>query len=68
MSNPDRTGPYKSKELLVNRYPEALSKFLGKSVVDVKWGQKVKTPEAMSLIQPADVIKKIDKLLVMLAR
>ena len=23
MSNPDRTGPYKSKELLVNRYPEA---------------------------------------------
>ena len=68
MSNPDRTGPYKSKELLVNRYPEALSKFRGKSVVDVKWGQKVKTPEAMDLIQPADVIKKIDKLLVMLAR
>jgi heptosyltransferase I len=68
MSNPDRTGPYKSKELLVNRYPEALSKFLGKSVVDVKWGQKVKTPEAMGLIRPADVIKKIEKLLVMLAR
>ena len=63
MSNPDRTGPYKSKELLVNRYPEALSKFLGKSVVDVKWGQKVKTPKAMALIQPADVMKKIDKLL-----
>ena len=68
MGNPDRTGPYKSKELLVNRYPEALSKFLGKSVADVKWGQKVKTPEAMGLIQPADVMRKIDKLLVRLAR
>ena len=68
MSNPDRTGPYKSKELLVNRYPEALSKFLGRSVVDVKWGQKVKRPEAMGLIQPADVMRKIDKLLVRLAR
>ena len=63
MSNPDRTGPYKSRQLVVNRYPDALFHFLGKSVAEVKWGQKVKSSEAMELIQPADVIEKIDKLI-----
>ena len=67
MNNPDRTGPYQSMELVVNRYPEALSKFLEKSVTEVKWGQKVKSPEAMELVLPTDVIEKIDKLMVRLA-
>ena len=67
MNNPDRTGPYQSRELVVNRYPEALSKFLEKSVTEVKWGQKVKSPEAMELVLPTDVIEKIDKLMVRLA-
>ena len=63
MSNPDRTGPYQSKDFIVDRYSEALFKFVKKSVAEVKWGQKVKSPEAMELIQPTDVIEKIDKLI-----
>ena len=50
MSNPDRTGPYKSKRLVINRYSDALFKFLGKSVDEVKWGQKVKSSEAMASV------------------
>ena len=59
-SNPDRTGPYVSRQLTVNRYPEALAEFMGKRVEQVRWGQRVRHAQAMSLIQVADVTEKID--------
>ncbi len=59
-SNPARTGPYASRELTVNRYPDALAKYLGKTVETAKWGQRVRHPEAMDLITINDVIGKID--------
>ena len=59
-SNPDRTGPYLSRELCVNRYPEALDRYLGKRVADVRWGRRVRHPEAMELITVEDVIGRID--------
>jgi heptosyltransferase I len=59
-SNPDRTGPYVSRRLTVNRYPDAVREFLGKSVDKVRWGQRVRNPDAMSLISVADVADKID--------
>jgi heptosyltransferase I len=59
-SNPDRTGPYVSRQLTVNRYPDAVEKFLGKSVDKVRWGQRVRNPEAMSLISTEEVIDKLD--------
>jgi heptosyltransferase I len=59
-SNPGRTGPYVSRKLTVNRYPDALEKFTGKSVDDVRWGQRVRAEDAMDLIQVADVLEKID--------
>ena len=62
-SNPDRTGPFVSRRLTVNRYPEALQKYLGKSVEDVRWGQRVRHPDAMDLIEVEDVIEKIDLVL-----
>lgn len=37
-SNPLRTGPYISRQLIVNRYPDALQKFLGKTIDQVRWG------------------------------
>ncbi len=59
-SNPARTGPYISQELTVNRYPDAISRYLGKNVRDLRWGQRVRHPEAMDLIKVSDVTEKID--------
>ena len=59
-SNPGRTGPFFSRELTVNRYPEATHRYLGKSVEQLKWGQRVRHPEAMDLITIDDVTDKID--------
>lgn len=59
-SNPDRTGPYASRELTVNRYPDAAAKYLGKTVDQLRWGQRVRHPDAMDLITIDDVRDKID--------
>ncbi|HSM32208.1 MAG TPA: glycosyltransferase family 9 protein [Woeseiaceae bacterium] len=59
-SNPDRTGPYLSRELCVNRYPDAVERYLGRRVADLRWGRRVRHPEAMALITIDDVIGKVD--------
>jgi heptosyltransferase I len=59
-SNPDRTGPFASRELTVNRYPDAAIKYLGKPVEKLHWGQRVRHPNAMDLITVDDVVSKID--------
>ena len=59
-SNPDRTGPYLSRDLCVNRYPDAVQRYLGKRVTDLRWGQRVRHPDAMELITIDDVKAKID--------
>jgi len=61
-SNPDRTGPYLSRHSTVNRYPDALRRYLGKEPGDVRWGRRVRHPDAMSLITTDDVKCKIDDL------
>lgn len=61
-SNRLRTGPYLSQKWLVDRYPDALKKYLHKSIDDVRWGQRVRAPEAMDLISFADVKEKFDAL------
>ena len=60
-SNPDRTGPYLSRNLCVNRYPDAVRQYLGKRVTDVRWGQRVRHPDAMELITIDDVIAKFNE-------
>jgi len=60
-SNPARTGPYLSRELTVNRYPDAVMKYLHKDVDDMRWGRRVRHPDAMDLITVDDVIGRIDK-------
>jgi len=62
-SNPERTGPYKSQDFLVNQYPEALQKFSGKSVAQARWGERVRNPEVMDLITTEQVKKRIDSLI-----
>ncbi|ANO50329.1 glycosyltransferase family 9 protein [Woeseia oceani] len=61
-SNPLRTGPYFSRDLCVNAYPEAAEKYLGKPVDQLRWGQRVRDPGAMGLIRLAWVKEKIDAL------
>jgi heptosyltransferase I len=60
-SNPARTGPYLSLELCVNRYPDAVRRYLGKQTGDLRWGQRVRHPDAMELITVGDVVSKIDE-------
>ena len=62
-SNPGRTGPYLSRDLTVNLYPEALSRFLSKSVEEVRWGARVRDPRAMGLIRLAQVNAAVDRAL-----
>ena len=62
-SNPDRTGPLHSARHIVNAYPRAVRQYLGKSVDEVRWGQRVRHPEAMLLIQVDEVRERIDSLL-----
>jgi len=59
-SNPERTGPYNSRKFTINRYPDAIRQYLGKNTDEVRWGQRVRHPDAMSLIEVEDVVEKID--------
>ncbi len=62
-SNPLRTGPYLSQQWVVNKYPDATRKYLGKDWSELRWGARVRHPDAMSLIRPEDVMEKMDQLL-----
>ncbi|MEM1261185.1 MAG: glycosyltransferase family 9 protein [Pseudomonadota bacterium] len=62
-SNPDRTGPYRGRDGLVNVYPDAVKQFLGQSVDAVRWGQRVRDPAALELISVEAVCERIDQLL-----
>ena len=62
-SNPDRTGPYRSRHLTVNKYPEAIRKELHKDVAEVRWGQRVRNPHVMELIGVEEVKDRLDQAL-----
>ncbi len=61
-SNPARTGPYRHREFVIDRYPDALRRYRGCAVDAVPWGTRVRHPDAMELISVDDVYKKIDLL------
>lgn len=56
---PSLSGPYARQEFIVNRYPEAVRKFLGKDPQNVPWNTRVHHPEAMTLIQTDDVVRQL---------
>jgi heptosyltransferase I len=58
-SNPARSGPYASRSLTVNRYPDAVAAEFGKPIQELRWGQRVRDPAAMDLITVADVTEKV---------
>lgn len=62
-SNPLRTGPYLYRQLTANRYPEAVGAELGCSVEKLRWGARVRSPDAMQRVTVAEVCARIDQLL-----
>jgi heptosyltransferase I len=60
-SNPYRSGPYNSLEWCVNRYPEALKQFTGKTVDQARWGAKAEFEGAMELVTVEDATGMLDK-------
>lgn len=60
-SNPYRSGPYNSLEWCVNRYPEALERFTGKTVEEARWGAKAEFEGAMELVSVEDVTEMLDR-------
>ncbi|MGJ7461273.1 glycosyltransferase family 9 protein [Halomonas sp. MA07-2] len=61
-TNPDRAAPYCWREFVVNRYPDAVLTYLHKSPEEITWGQRVRHPDAMSLIHAEDVIERLEAL------
>jgi heptosyltransferase I len=56
------TGPYQQQQYCVDRYPQAVVKFLGKNAEQLPWNTRVHHPDAMALIEVADVMQQLDKL------
>ncbi len=53
------SAPYFSRELLIDRYPDAVRKILGRDPQTVKWGTRVHSPKAMELISVDDALEKL---------
>ncbi|ATJ81002.1 ADP-heptose-lipooligosaccharide heptosyltransferase II [Halomonas beimenensis] len=62
-TNPDRAAPYCWRDQVVNRYPDAVRHFLHKEPESLPWGQRVRHPDAMSLIHADDVIRNLEAVL-----
>lgn len=60
-SNPYRSGPYNSLPWCLNRYPEALMQFTGKTVDQARWGAKAEYTGAMELITIEDACTMLDR-------
>ncbi|WP_367987875.1 glycosyltransferase family 9 protein [Vibrio sp. NTOU-M3] len=62
-SNPRRTGPYNSQQLVVSVYDQIAQEQYGKPVSELAWGSRVKGQDLMARIQVEDVIAQLDHLL-----
>jgi heptosyltransferase I len=60
-TNPARSGPYLSRELCVDRFPEAARTFMGREPDKLPWWVKIEKPGVMDLIRPQDVIQRLDQ-------
>ena len=65
-TNPQRAGPYYSRQWCVDKYDAAARKFLGKPAAQIPWTTKIERPGVMDLIEVAMPPHKLDAL--MLAR
>ncbi len=63
VASPKLTGPYQRLEYCVDRYPQAVKKFLGKDPDHLSWNTRVHHPDAMSLIVVDDVMQQLTRAL-----
>ena len=61
VTNPLVSGPYLFPHLVVNRYPQAVEKFLGMPYEQHVWGTHVHGEESMNLISVHDVMCQLEK-------
>lgn len=62
-TNPARSGPYFSLDLCANRFDEAARQFRGKPTEKLPWRTKIEKPGVMDLIQPDEVIARLESAL-----
>ncbi len=62
-TNPERSGPYFSRQWCVNAYAEAAARFCGGNPDDLPWTRKIEVPGVMNLISVSSVTAKLDALL-----
>ena len=67
-TNPQRSGPYLSRQWCIDKYDVAARRLLGKPAAEIPWTTKIERPGVMDLITPDDVIKKLHSVLISLAR
>ncbi len=63
VASPKLTGPYQRMEYCVDRYPQAVQKFLVKNPDQLPWNTRVHHPDAMALITIEDVMQQLEKVL-----
>jgi heptosyltransferase I len=62
-TNPERAAPYGNTDYLVNRYPQAVAKFLHKDYQEVPFGTRVRHAEVMNLIQAEGILNMVRRVL-----
>lgn len=62
-ANPDRSGPYCSRQWCVDRYADAAQRFLGKPASEIPWTTKIERPGVMDLITVDDAAARLDALM-----
>jgi heptosyltransferase I len=62
-TNPQRAGPYYSRQWCVDKYDAASRKFYGKPATEIPWTTKIERPGVMDLITVEEVTAKLDQLM-----
>jgi heptosyltransferase I len=55
-----RSGPWRSLDLCVDRFPEAARRYRRSEPESLRWGTRIEEEGVMDLIRPEDVIAKLD--------
>jgi heptosyltransferase I len=61
-TNPQRSGPYLSRQWCIDKYDDAARKFLGRPAAQIPWTTKIERPGVMDLITVSEVTAKLDAL------
>ena len=62
-TNPQRSGPYYSRQWCVDRYEKAATRFMNRSANRLPWTEKIERPGVMDLIEVDDAVEMLDALM-----